>query len=149
MVLWLGSLNSLWNGTRRPVGVDPDTPLLAVLRDDLDLTGAKYGCGEGQCGACTVLLDGQPVRSCITPVRAAAGKPIVTIEDIQHPVQDAFLEARCHAVRLLYLRHDRFRGGAAEEKRAPDAGGDRATYEWEYLPLRHLFPDRSGDPEGG
>ena len=80
------------NGTRRPVGVDPDTPLLAVLRDHLEFTGAKYGCGEGQCGACTVLLDGQPMRSCITPVRAAAGKQITTIEGIQHPLQDAFLD---------------------------------------------------------
>jgi aerobic-type carbon monoxide dehydrogenase small subunit (CoxS/CutS family) len=81
------------NGTRRQIHADPSRSLLSVLRDDLDLTGAKYGCGEGQCGACTVLLDGQPVRSCITPVSAAAAKPVITIEDIHHPVQDAFLEA--------------------------------------------------------
>ena len=81
------------NGARRRIDVDADTPLLSVLRDSLDLTGAKYGCGEGQCGACTVLLDGQPVRSCITPVRAAEGKQITTIEGIHHPLQDAFLEA--------------------------------------------------------
>ncbi|HVN06957.1 MAG TPA: (2Fe-2S)-binding protein [Bryobacteraceae bacterium] len=80
------------NGTRLPVEADPDTPLLTVLRDHLDLTGTKYGCGEGQCGACTVLLDGQPVRSCITPLHAAAGKKITTIEGIHHPLQDAFLE---------------------------------------------------------
>ena len=80
------------NGTRRPIDADPGVPLLTVLRDHLDLTGAKYGCGEGQCGACTVLLDGQPVRSCITPVRAAAGKQITTIEGIHHPLQDAFIE---------------------------------------------------------
>ena len=80
------------NGIRRPVEADPDTPLLTVLRDHLDLTGTKYGCGEGQCGACTVLLDGQPVRSCITPLRAAAGKRVTTIEGIHHPLQDAFLE---------------------------------------------------------
>ena len=80
------------NGTRRPIDADSGVPLLTVLRDHLDLTGAKYGCGEGQCGACTVLLDGQPVRSCITPVRAAAGKLIVTIEGIHHPLQDAFIE---------------------------------------------------------
>jgi len=80
------------NGTRRPVDADSDSPLLSVLRDRLDLTGTKYGCGEGQCGACTVLLDGQPVRSCIVPVRAAAGKLITTIEGIHHPLQDAFLE---------------------------------------------------------
>ncbi|HTQ58277.1 MAG TPA: (2Fe-2S)-binding protein [Bryobacteraceae bacterium] len=80
------------NGTRRRIDADPESKLLAVLRDTLDLTGTKYGCGEGQCGACTVLLDGQPVRSCILPVRAAAGKQITTIEGIQHPLQDAFLE---------------------------------------------------------
>ncbi|MGA2741737.1 MAG: (2Fe-2S)-binding protein [Bryobacteraceae bacterium] len=80
------------NGTGRPIDADPDVPLLTVLRDHLELTGTKYGCGEGQCGACTVLLDGQPVRSCILPVRSAAGKQITTIEGIQHPLQDAFLE---------------------------------------------------------
>jgi aerobic-type carbon monoxide dehydrogenase small subunit (CoxS/CutS family) len=80
------------NGARRPIDADSGVPLLTVLRDHLDLTGAKYGCGEGQCGACTVLLDGQPVRACITPVGAAAGKPITTIEGIHHPLQDAFLE---------------------------------------------------------
>ena len=80
------------NGTRRRIDADPSVPLLTILRDHLGLTGAKYGCGEGQCGACTVLLDGQPARSCITPVRAATGKQITTIEGIQHPLQDAFLE---------------------------------------------------------
>jgi len=72
--------------------------LLSVLRDQLDLTGSKYGCGEGQCGACTVLLDGRPARSCITRVGAAAGKQITTIEGLAlngnlHPVQQAFLDA--------------------------------------------------------
>jgi aerobic-type carbon monoxide dehydrogenase small subunit (CoxS/CutS family) len=55
------------NGTRRRVDLETERSLLSVLRDDLDLTGAKYGCGEGQCGACTVLIDGQPARSCVTP----------------------------------------------------------------------------------
>jgi aerobic-type carbon monoxide dehydrogenase small subunit (CoxS/CutS family) len=86
------------NGSRRPVDADAERSLLSVLRDDLDLTGSKYGCGEGRCGACTVLLDGQPVRSCTTRVGAAAGKPIRTIEglangDKLHPLQDAFLQA--------------------------------------------------------
>jgi aerobic-type carbon monoxide dehydrogenase small subunit (CoxS/CutS family) len=80
------------NGTPHPIDADPDTPLLTILRDQLSLTGAKYGCGEGQCGACTVLLDGQPVRSCILPVRAAAGKQITTIEGIHHPLQEAFID---------------------------------------------------------
>ena len=85
------------NGTRRVAHAGPDRSLLSVLRDELDLTGAKYGCGEGQCGACTVLLDGSPVRSCITRVSEAAGKRIATIEGLEregrlHPLQEAFLE---------------------------------------------------------
>src|SRR5450755_5149884 len=86
------------NGGRHRIQSDPDRPLLAVLRDELELTGAKYGCGEGQCGACTVLLDGVAVRSCVTPVRAATGKEITTIECLEkngrlHPLQQAFLDA--------------------------------------------------------
>jgi aerobic-type carbon monoxide dehydrogenase small subunit (CoxS/CutS family) len=86
------------NGTRRAINADPDRMLLSVLRDDLDLTGTKYGCGEGQCAACTVLIDGLATRSCITKVGAVAGKKIVTIEGLApegrlHPVQQAFLEA--------------------------------------------------------
>ena len=78
--------------------VDPERMLLWVLRDEFDLTGSKYGCGEGQCGACTVLLDAIPVRSCITPVKAVAGKKITTIEGLEHngqlhPVQKAFIQA--------------------------------------------------------
>jgi len=86
------------NGKRYPVHYPPDTPLLSVLRDELRLTGTKYGCGEGQCGACTVLLGGAPRRSCQIPVSAAAGKPVTTIEGLEkdgrlHPVQQAFLDA--------------------------------------------------------
>jgi aerobic-type carbon monoxide dehydrogenase small subunit (CoxS/CutS family) len=85
------------NGAERRVETDPDRLLLDVLRDDLDLTGTKYGCGEGLCGACTVLLDGRPVQACITTVGAAAGKRILTIEGLAsggklHPLQQAFLE---------------------------------------------------------
>ena len=137
------------NGIRRQIDADPGRSLLSVLRDDLDLTGTKYGCGEGECGACTVLLDGQPVRSCITPVSAAAAKPIVTIEDIHHPVQDAFLEAGAIAVRLLYLRHDRGGGGITPQDSPPHAAADRAPHEWQHLPLRHLSTDRRRDPKGG
>ena len=86
------------NGTRRQIQAQPDRSLLSVLRDDLDLTGSKYGCGEGQCGACTVLLDGAAMRSCITPLRAVAGREITTIEGLEkngrlHPLQQAFLDA--------------------------------------------------------
>ena len=86
------------NGTRLRIDAASDRSLLSVLRDDLDLTGTKYGCGEGQCGACTVLIDGQATRSCITTVAAAAGKKIITIEGLEkngrlHPLQESFLEA--------------------------------------------------------
>ncbi len=86
------------NGTRYPVQADSEASLLSVLRDQLDLTGSKYGCGEGQCGACTVLVDGFPRRSCITRVGAAAGKQITTIEGLEEngrlsPIQQAFLDA--------------------------------------------------------
>lgn len=84
------------NGTKRRVEVDAARSLLSVLRDELDLTGAKYGCGEGQCGACTVLIDGRAVRSCVTAAASVAGKPITTIEGLEqngrlHPLQEAFL----------------------------------------------------------
>lgn len=87
----------LVNGTKHRVDADADQSLLSVLRDDLDLTGTKYGCGEGQCGACTVLIDGKATRSCLTTVASAAGKPITTIEGLEqngrlHPLQEAFLE---------------------------------------------------------
>ncbi len=84
------------NGTRREVEADADTPLLWVLRDTLGLTGAKYGCGAGLCGACTVLVDGEASRSCSLDVGAAAKSKIVTIEGLttwgDHPVQKAWIE---------------------------------------------------------
>jgi aerobic-type carbon monoxide dehydrogenase small subunit (CoxS/CutS family) len=85
------------NGRPCAIDADAESSLLNVLRDQLDLTGSKYGCGEGQCGACTVLIDGSPRRSCITPVGAVGLKQITTIEglaqgDQLHPLQEAFLE---------------------------------------------------------
>ncbi|HLA10369.1 MAG TPA: (2Fe-2S)-binding protein [Pyrinomonadaceae bacterium] len=86
------------NGKTLAVNVDSSVSLLTVLRDYLDLTGSKYGCGEGQCGACTVLLNGDPVRACITQVGRAAEKQITTIEGLEkdgklHRLQEAFIEA--------------------------------------------------------
>jgi isoquinoline 1-oxidoreductase subunit alpha len=84
------------NGKAQQVDVDPDVPLLWVVREQLALTGTKYGCGIAQCGACTVHVDGQAVRSCVTPVSSAAGKSITTIEGLSatgdHPVQKAWTE---------------------------------------------------------
>ncbi len=87
----------LVNGESYEVDVDGETTLLAVLRHDLGLTGTKYGCGDGDCGACTVLVDGEAKNSCITPVDSAAGRAITTIEGLAkgndlHPVQEAFIE---------------------------------------------------------
>ena len=83
------------NGTAREVDVEPDTPLLWVLREQVGLTGTKYGCGIAQCGACTVHVDGQAVRSCVLPVSLVEGKAVTTIEglspDGSHPVQKAWL----------------------------------------------------------
>ena len=84
------------NGVKHDLAVDPDVELLSVLRNELDLTGSKYGCGEGVCGACTVLVNGTPLRSCITPVSSVVGKEVMTIEGLEkdgklHPVQEAFL----------------------------------------------------------
>jgi isoquinoline 1-oxidoreductase alpha subunit len=84
------------NGKPREVDVEPDMPLLWVLRDHLALPGAKYGCGVAQCGACTVLVDGAAVRSCVMTAAAAVGKKVVTIEGLQanglHPLQEAWIE---------------------------------------------------------
>jgi nicotinate dehydrogenase subunit A len=87
------------NGTPRDISAAPDTPLLYILRNDLGLTGPKFGCGLGQCGACMVHIDGHAVRSCTTPLLAAARGPITTIEGLgspekPHPVQQAFVDAQ-------------------------------------------------------
>jgi len=88
------------NGQAKAVEVDPATPILWVVRENLGMTGTKFGCGIGQCGACTVHLDGKPVRSCSTPISAAEGKSITTIEGIAgedgtlHRVQQAWIEAQ-------------------------------------------------------
>ena len=81
------------NGEKREVDASPDTPLLWVLRDSLALTGTKYGCGVSLCGACTVHLDGMPARACVTPVSAAAGKQVTTIEGLASPVGRRLQEA--------------------------------------------------------
>jgi isoquinoline 1-oxidoreductase subunit alpha len=84
------------NGKEQAVDADPETPLLWVLRDTLELTGTKYGCGMALCGACTVHLNGEAIRSCSTPISAAVGKKVTTIEglssDLSHPLQQAWIE---------------------------------------------------------
>ena len=101
------------NGIPYSADVESDTPLLYVLQNDLKLNGAKFGCGLAQCGACTVLLDGKPIRSCVTPMSAAIGREVTTIEglgtvDNPHPIQKAFIEEQamhcgfCIAGPMLY-----------------------------------------------
>jgi nicotinate dehydrogenase subunit A len=85
------------NGADRRASVEPDTPLLYILRNDFELNGPRFGCGLAQCGACTVLVEGRPMRSCITPVSAIGAKPVTTLEglgtkDKLHPLQKAFIE---------------------------------------------------------
>jgi nicotinate dehydrogenase subunit A len=85
------------NGRTHTLDVDPATPLLYVLSDDLELRGPKFGCGLGQCGACTAIVDGMAMRTCVTPVSAAAGKQIITLEGLgtpekPHPIQKAFID---------------------------------------------------------
>ncbi len=91
------SVQFVVNGESVRLSVDGDRTLLWVLRSDLDLTGTKYGCGEGHCGTCTVLVDGEPLRSCQTPVKEVAGKKVLTIEGVSdngnlHPLQQAFIK---------------------------------------------------------
>lgn len=93
----MASISFVVNGIEATVDVVPETPLLWVLRDTLALTGTKFGCGMAQCGACTVHLDGDPIRSCLTPVGGIAGRSVTTIEGLSaegtHPVQRAWAEA--------------------------------------------------------
>jgi len=115
------------NGGKMPVDVDSAVSLLGVLRNDLGLTGSKYGCGEGQCGACTVLLDGQPARSCITQVGRAAGKQITTIEGLEkdgklHPLQEAFIKA--DAMQCAYCTSGMIMASAALLSRTPRPSRD-------------------------
>ena len=86
------------NGHAHKVDADPDTPLLWVIRDDIGLTGTKFGCGVAQCGACTVHLDGQPARSCVTPATAVAGRNVTTIEGLQ--------SSAAKAVQKAWIDHD-------------------------------------------
>lgn len=110
------------NGKPHEVDVEPEMPLLWVLRENLGLTGTKYGCGIAQCGACTVHLDGEPVRSCSMPVASAAGREITTIEglspDGRHPVQKAWVE---HTVpQCGYCQSGQIMAAVALIARSPD-----------------------------
>ncbi len=124
----MGNITSLnVNGRKLPVSVDSLTSLLTVLRDYLNMTGTKYGCGEAQCGACTVLVDGQMTRSCVTQVGKVAGKQISTIEGLEkdgqlHPLQQAFIEA--DALQCGYCTSGMIMSGVALLKKNPKPSRD-------------------------
>ena len=142
------------NGTARSVATDPQRRLLDVLREELQLTGTKYGCGEGQCGACLVLVDGEPARSCLLPVAAVNGKSVTTIEGLArgealHPVQAAFLEEG--ALQCGYCTSGMILAALAllREQARSDGRGDRRRHERPPVPLQRVREDREGRPPGG
>lgn len=141
------------NGTKRRLDIDGERTLLSVLRDDLDLTGAKYGCGEGQCGACTVLIDGRATRSCVTRANNLQGRAITTVEGLEqkgrlHPVQEAFLEYQalqcgyCTSGMIMSavgLLQDKPRPGATEILRAMEGNICRCgTYPRILAAIQHV-----------
>ena len=117
-------VTELWvNGTQVAVAEDAETPLLGVLRETLGLTGSKIGCGEGACGACTVLVGGAAVRSCITPVGSVGEQPILTVEGLAasgelHPLQQAFLD--CQAFQCGYCTPGMIMSGVALLEQCPN-----------------------------
>ena len=145
------TMNLTVNGQPRTVTTDPDRPLLDVLREDLQLTGTKYGCGESQCGACSVLVDGKRVFSCRTPASRVEGKAVRTIEglargDALHPVQQAFLDEG--AFQCGYCTPGMIMAAVALLDENPEAHRrrDRRGHEPERLPVLQLSPDPPGRP---
>ena len=123
------------NGRPQQVDVEPDTPLLWVLRDALDLTGTKYGCGIAQCGACTVHLDGQPVRACVTPVTTAVGKKVTTIEGLdpraEHPLQRAWVAEQVPQRQMLPARAESMSASVGLGLAASSAAADMICPDWQ------------------
>lgn len=116
------------NGVRVHVDAEAERSLLSILRDDLDLTGSKYGCGEGRCGACTVLLDGKPIRSCVTEVGKVEDAEITTLEGLEqdgklHPLQQAFLDA--DALQCGYCTSGMILSGVAFLRENPEPTRER------------------------
>ena len=141
------------NGKRQNVDVPGETPLLWTLRDELGLTGTKFGCGMALCGACTVHVDGQAVRSCITPISAVANKKIVTIEAVgARPVGKALQAAWVDmgVPQCGYCQAGQIMSAAALLKRTPEAHRhrDRRGHGRQHLPLRDLHADPRRDQAG-
>ena len=129
------------NGKAHSIEAAGDTPLLYVLRNDLELNGAKYGCGFAQCGACTVVVEGKAVRSCVTLLSVVAGKGITTIEGLGTVAQAASFAAGVHgraggAMRILRERHDHDRQNPARQESQANRSADQESARGELLPLR-------------
>ena len=153
------------NGLVHNVTASLDTPLLYVLHNELHLHGPRFGCGLAQCGACSVLLDGKEIRSCVTPVAAVSGKAITTLEGMPRAVCEVARHDRVEpgraasaaagvdrragaALRLLPERNDDPGRRPAGDDEAPDRGADPHRDERPSVPLRHLSADPDRDPEG-
>ena len=141
-------VNIIVNGTSRDVDVEGDTPLLWVLREDLGLTGTKFGCGIAECGACTVHVNGEAIRSCVTPVSTVAGRQITTIEglspDSSHPVQQAWLTEQVPQCGYCQSGQIMATVGVSQDHAEPDRRRHRCRAH-QHLPLRHL---RAAPPRG-
>ena len=142
------------NNVQHDVDVDGDIPLLWVLRDVLGMTGTKFGCGMALCGACTVHMNGTPIRSCITPIQSVGDAPVTTIEAIGETpagqkIQKAWLDLEVDPMRLLPVRPDHVRRGAAREQSQSERLRYRRRDVRQHLPLRHLCPHSRGDQAGG
>ena len=136
------AINIKVNGAMHSVPAEPDTPLLYVLRNDLGLNGAKFGCGLAQCGACTVLVDGKPVRSCATPLGTLGRSEVTTLESLgtiekPHPLQPAFIEEQAAQCGYCIRRNDHVGEGAARPQSAAERGGCAARACRQSVPLRH------------
>ena len=120
----MSAINLKVNGRSHTLDLDPSTPLLYALSDDLDLRGPKFGCGLGQCGACTAIVNGTAMRSCVTPVSAVVGKDIVTLEGLgtpekPHPIQKAFIDEQ--AAQCGFCLNGGGMSGASSRRRCPTA----------------------------
>jgi nicotinate dehydrogenase subunit A len=130
------------NGRERQVKAEPDTPLLYVLRNDLDLKGPRFGCGLGQCGACTVIIDGKAIRSCITPLSSVGSKRVTTLEGLgstqrPHRIQQAFIDAQAAQCGYCINGHDHDGQGLSRPESAPQRRRGTRRAGRQPVPLRH------------
>ena len=146
-------LNCTVNGEEQSVLADTRDTLLDLLRDRLGLTGTKEGCGNGNCGTCTVLMDGAPINACLVLAVEVPGRSVTTIEGLSaggalHPLQQALVRAWRHAMRLLHAGHRDRRQGAARREPAAERSADPPRHRGQPVPLHRLRKDRRGHRRG-